>query len=268
MKKAVYLFIILIFICQQSSFAKERIISLAPSQTELLYAIGAGNEIVGVSNYSDYPEEAKSIPTIGGVELNIEKIVSLSPTVLIDANSMRNRYEPLFKSLNLKYLNYIIKTPEDNVRTAIEIGKIIGKEKEAKIFAYNWLEQLNKLKQKKKHFTFYAEIWHNPMQAASKNSFISKIIEEAGGINVINDILEYPTVNQEIILNLNPEVIFLCYPVQDNTVSEIKQRPAWNYISAVKNNKVFAVNQDYFVRPGPRNLDGIQQIINLLGDEK
>ena len=156
--KKIIVFLIILFMCQHISYAKERIISLAPSQTEVLYAIGAGNEIVGVSDFSDYPEEAKTIPTIGDIELNVEKIVSLSPTILIDINSMRKQYEPIFNSLNLKYVNYTLNSPEDIANIAIEIGKQIGKEEEANIFAQNWLEQLKSIQSKKKKFTYYLEI--------------------------------------------------------------------------------------------------------------
>lgn len=268
MKNSLFILVILISLYLQPINAQERIVSLAPSQTELLFAIGADKEIVGVSDYSDFPNEAKKLPHIGGVELNIEKIVSLSPTILVDVNSMRKRYEPLFNRLRLKYVNYNINNPEDVASVAVSLGKEINKIKQSEDFANNWLKELNELKFPQKKFTFYAEIWSSPIQAAGKNSFISKIIEKAGGVNVFKESMEYPSVNQENVLCLNPEVIILCYPTDNEAIEKVKSRPAWKFISAVKNNKVIAVNQDFFVRPGPRNLDGIKQICEILNKER
>ena len=85
-------------------FASNRIISLIPSSTELLFAIGYGNEIIAVSNYCNYPEDKiKNLPRIGDQNLNVEKIISLSPTILVDTNSIHKRYESIFKKLKLNY---------------------------------------------------------------------------------------------------------------------------------------------------------------------
>lgn len=245
---------------------ENRIISLAPSQTELLYAMGLGHQIVGVSDYSNYPEDVLTKPTIGDIDLNIEKIIALRPTILVDANSMRKGYAALFKQLKLNYVDFKMSELKDTLAVARGLGELLKEQDKAAEFAKDWEKKLDNVSNPviTKPLTFYAEIWGEPMQAAGPSSFISKIIEKAGLENVIKTGVEYPVINKETVVGLNPDVIFLIYPIEKNTVSRVKNRAAWGHIKAIKADRLYTLEQDLFVRPSPRNLEGVELINNLL----
>ncbi len=245
--------------------AENRIISLIPSSTEILFAIGFGKEIIAVSNYCNYPEnEINSLPRIGNQNLNIEKIISLKPTILVDTNHIHQKYEKIFKSFNLNYVNINIESLSDIPKNACFLAKILGDPQKADNFVTNWNNEIDKinLKSNSKSIKIYAEISDNPYQAVGGNNNINSIIQIAGGKNIFENQSGYPIVNSEMLLLSNPEIIILIYP--DANVESIKNRTGWSNIKAVKNNNVFIVNQDIFVRPGPRNLQAIKILNNLI----
>ena len=243
--------------------ASNRIVSLIPSSTELICAVGFGGEIVAVSNYCNYPIElTKSLPKIGDQNLNVEKILSLKPSILIDTNGIHSRYKDIFKKLNLYYVNIDVKTQDDIPKAALKIAFLLGNENNAKAFIENWNNELSKLPSIQNNKKVYVEIWNNPIQAVGGNNNIDSIIKKAGGINVFEKQNDYPIVNSEMIILLNPDIILLAYPETD--IDSVKNRPGWKNIKAVKNNNIFAINQDTIVRPSPRNLDAIKTINEII----
>eukprot|EP01156_Anaeramoeba_ignava_P018864 Anaeramoba_ignava/a93329_8.p1 GENE.a93329_8~~a93329_8.p1 ORF type:complete len:275 (-),score=27.60 a93329_8:156-980(-) len=243
-----------------ASLSTNRIVSLVPSNTELLFAMGFGKEIVGISDYCNYPAETKKLPTIGGLEVNIEKIISLKPTLVLDMNNMNKRYEPIFKQLGLNYINVNLKKLEDISHAATQIAKILSAPQKGEKFLKKWQEKKAALDIKvlKNQPKIYFEIWDTPTQAAGPASFIGELISIAGGKNIVSGKSKFPVVNAETIITQNPDVILLSYPIKNTDA--IKNRPGWNITNAVKNNKIFILNQDLFVRPGPRNLDAIKEL--------
>lgn len=260
--------IIFIFIAAISSGepakSEQRIVPLVPSHTELLFAMGLGNLVVGVTDYCNYPAETQNLPKIGNQELSIEKIMSLRPTILLDLNNMHRKYEMLFGQIGLNYVNFNLKTIDQIPSIAIEIAEILNQKSAGEKFAETWNRQLSNLATEipEKKAKAYLEIWDTPMQAAGNKSFIGEILLKAGFVNVIETTQEYPVINHETIIQADPEYIFLAYPV--NNEDSIKNRPGWKNISAVKNNRVFCLDQDLFVRPGPRNLTGLQLLNKIL----
>ena len=265
-KKKIALIIVFIFFLNPLTLlAENRIISLIPSSTEILFAIGFGKEIIAVSNYCNYPEdEIKSLPRIGDQNLNVEKIISLKPTILVDTNHIHQKYENIFKSFNLNYVNIDIASYSDIPKAACLLAKLLGNPQKADNFVSNWNSEIDKvnIKSNSKTIKIYAEISDNPYQAVGGNNNINSIIQIAGGKNIFDKQSEYPIVNSEMLLLSNPEIIILIYP--DANVESIKNRTGWNNIKAVKNNNIFIVNQDIFVRPGPRNLQAIKILNNLI----
>lgn len=246
------------------AFASNRIVSLIPSSTELLFAIGFGNEIVAVSNYCNYPEDKiKDLPRIGDQTLNVEKILSLSPTILVDTNSIHKRYENIFKRLNLNYVNIDIKSHSDIPNVACWLAEQLGDKARANAFVDEWNKEISSLNSNNlsKTIKVYAEVSNNPIVAVGGNNNIDSIICLAGGKNVLAKQSDYPLINSEMVLLTNPEIIILIYP--DANVDSVKNRLGWKRIKAVQNNHIFAVDQDLFVRPGPRNLQAIK-IVNKL----
>ncbi|MDD3146883.1 MAG: helical backbone metal receptor [Candidatus Riflebacteria bacterium] len=235
-----------------------RIISLVPSQTELLFELGFGDQIVGVSDFCNFPPATGKIEKIGGLELSIEKLVALQPTLLVDANSMHKKYEPLFQQLGLNYANFSTTRLEHLPVVACELAKLLKDPGKGILFSEAWNSRLRKLDLKKpeKGLLVYFEIWDTPMQAAGQSSFIGELISRSGGINICKDQTDFPLVNSESVINANPDVIFVAYPLPN--LKNIKNRAGWASLKAVKNNLVFSLDQDLFVRPGPRNLEALE----------
>lgn len=241
---------------------KNRILSLVPSNTELLFEMGFGNEIVGVSDYCNYPKAVNLLPKVGGLNLNLEKIVSLRPTIVLDLNSMHKQYHSMFSKLGINYIDFKIKKLHDIPNIAIEMAKVLGKHESGKAFATNWKQNIKALPLlgNKYKWKVYFEVWDIPMQAAGPTSFIGDIISMAGGENIINSNSEFPTVNSEQILKANPDIIFISYPANDTL--PLKSRTGWSNLKSVKKDQIFILNQDLFVRPGPRNIEGLKILSN------
>lgn len=248
---------------QVSSAIETRIISLVPSQTELLFAMGFGPEIVGVSDYCNFPDAAAKIQKIGNMELSIEKIMSLKPTILIDVNHMHRKYELLFSQLGLNYVNFSLKQLEQLPIVASEISQILGGNVQADSFIKDWKTKTSEVElvRPDKEVKVYFEIWDTPMQGVGGAGYIGEMIQKAGGTNVLDPKIDFPVVNHETVISSNPDVILVAYPV--TSLDSLKNRPGWQNLKAIKNNRVYSLDQDLFVRPGPRNLEGLK-ILNKI----
>ncbi len=245
----------------------KRIVSLAPNLTEILYAIGASNKIVGVSNYSDYPEDAKSKLKVGGFFTpSIEKIFALSPDVILVARGTPLTVINKFKELGLQMYTSDPHTIGDIYNLISTIGRITGNIKESNILVKKMRATERSITDKVKNISHkkkvYVEMWNNPKMSVGKNTFINSLINEAGGINITANLKgDWPMINSEYIIKENPDVIILLYPYSKK---EIEKRPGWNTINAVKNGNIFVENPDIFERPGPRIIDGLVTLYNIL----
>ena len=253
----------------------QRIVPLIPSSTELVCAIGAERYLVAVSDYCNYPPEVvNKLPRIGDQNLNIEKIVSLRPTIVLDTNNIHKRYSALFKRLGLNYVNLNIETQKDLPQAATILAAHLGDSTLSRRFIQDWNKKVQEFKSYKKSNILkpkiYVEIWNNPLQACGSKNNIHNIVTSAGGINVFSDIEDFPTVNSEMVIETNPDIILLIYP--EASMESVKARPGWQNIKAIKNNAVFCIDQDIVVRPSLRNLEAIKQINEIINkvnkDEK
>lgn len=237
-----------------------RIISLVPSQTELLYHLGLGDLIVGTSDYCNYPPEADKTVKVGALELNIERIMSLRPSMLLDVNNMHKKYAPLFAQLGLNYVNFKVNRLEQLPQMAKEICEMVGKPDKGIKFNAEWQGKIAEMaaSTSDNRPTVYFEIWDTPLQAAGSNSYIGDIIRASGGKNALADSGDFPVVNPETIIKADPDIIVVAYPLPD--LKAIGKRPGWQSLRAIKNRQIFALNQDIFIRPGPRNLAALEEL--------
>jgi ABC-type Fe3+-hydroxamate transport system substrate-binding protein len=196
----------------------KRIVSLAPNLTEILYAIGAGDRIVGVSSYSDYPEDAKSKPRVGGFFTpSIEKIFALSPDIVLVARGTPLTTINKFKELGLCTYTSDPHTINDIYNLIFTIGRITGNIKESDILVKKMRATEKSIVGKAKNILHkkkvYVEIWNNPKMSVGKNTFMNSLISEAGGINITAKLNgDWPIINSEYIIKENPDVIILLYP--------------------------------------------------------
>ncbi|MEQ8955141.1 MAG: cobalamin-binding protein, partial [Gammaproteobacteria bacterium] len=198
-----------------SAFAEERIISLAPHITELLFAVGAGEEVVGVMNYSNYPEAANSIPVIGNNEkLNYEQIISLEPTLVVgwDGGNSSDAMDRL-QALGLRVESHSPHTLEDVGDSLRWAGAISGHHAEGEAAAESYfgrLEQLQETYANQKELAVYYQIWHEPQMTVNGQHLISDVIGLCGGNNVFADAAPLvPRISMESVLQRNPDVIVM-----------------------------------------------------------
>jgi len=249
-----------------------RIVSLAPSNTEILFAVGAGNQVVGVTQFCDYPPAAVervkngSLTVVGGFAdkyINIEKIVSLKPDlVLAFGGGMQTNTIAKLRSLNITVAVLNPTNITGIYYDIIMVGELTGhKNKAVKIVDYmkNKLHEIeNKISGLPKKKVFFVA-WNNPLMTAGNHTFINYAISLAGGINIFgNEKSSYPIVNMEQVIAKNPDVIIIT-PHCQLTKQEILSN--WSKeINAVKNGQVYVIDDDLLVRPGPRIIQGIEEL--------
>jgi len=266
MIKSCKILLFALLILTSPNFASERehrIISLMPSQTELLFYMGFGENLVGVSDYCNFPPEVKNLPKIGGLELNLEQIVLLKPSVIVDLGGMHQKYAFFFQQVGIKYTDYRINSLDDIPSAAVSLAHDLRKPERGERFRKQWKETINGLSPMPQISPkVYVEIWDEPIQSAGPSSFIGEMIEKVGGKNIIpQDIQNYPIVNPEQIIKANPDFILIAYPIPD--IEKIYERPGWSEISAIRRKNVIKLDYDIFVRPGPRCLEGMKMLSKI-----
>jgi len=246
-----------------------RIVSLMPHATELLFEVGAGDQVVGAVKYSDYPEAAKSIPRVGGYSaLNIEAIVALEPDLLIAwPEGNRNRELERLKALGLPILVSDPREFKDIANALAVYGKITGKDKEARVALDGFNKKLKYLRDtysKQKEVSVFYQVWNSPLMTQNGNTFISRAIELCGGNNIFSELpMTNPQVSIESILVQNPQVI---------VASGMGQaRPEWlddwrqyTTLQAVQKNHLFHILPELFQRPTSRFLIGTEQLCQAM----
>ncbi len=247
----------------------KRIVSLAPNLTEILFAIGAGSKVVGVSNYSNYPKQTASIPKVGGFfNPSIEKIFALNPQVVLVARGTPIAVINKLSSLRIKVFASDPKTIPDIYNLILNVGKITGNVKESVALVNKLKSEENSVEEKvkkipeSKRLKVYVEIWNNPKMSAGKGTFIDSLIREAGGINIAEKAKgDWPVMSDETIIKENPDVIILLY---NGDPKKIALRPGWSSINAVKNHRIYVENPDIFERPGPRIIQALEKLYEIL----
>jgi vitamin B12 transport system substrate-binding protein len=244
------------------SLQKQRIIALAPHIVESLYAIGAGEQIIGTTAHADYPKAAENILRVGNyARLQIEKIIQLKPDVII-AWKTGNPMDDLarLEKYQLKVVYSHPQTLEDVANELIMLGKITGREAVANSVAKKYLLNLQKIKQKyatqNKVRVFY-ELWSRPLRTVANKAWPQQQIELCGASNPFADAQDdYPSVGLEQVLVTLPQVVI--QPGQHSADSpDGLNWPQWQHIPAVKNNFIFHPNADKAHRMTIRMLDEV-----------
>jgi iron complex transport system substrate-binding protein len=258
----------------------QRIISLAPSVTPILYEIGVGDKVVGVTQYDDYPYnftawfEAGNMTCVGGFSTpNLEAIASLQPDLIFSTN-INDPYIPNMRGLGFKVVVTGPTSIEGIYQTIELIGKATGAENNATVLVNTLRNQIEDVKaiiaaaNITEKPTVYYEIWYDSsgIRSAGSTSWINDVIATAGGINIFaNETEEYPSTSSEVIVQKNPSVILLPTNMGTGTpfygsVDDVKARPGWNTIAAVKNNRIYVIDQDIFNEPGCRIADQVRAV--------
>ena len=253
----------------------ERVVSLAPSNTEILFALGAGDKVVGRDEFSDYPEEAKAIESVGGSmgEYSLEAIVALEPDLVLAAEI--NSPE-LVKSLeDLGVTVYYLSNPKtlEGLYANIEIvATLTGRDAtkltdslKARVAAVD--EKIMPLSSRPTVFYEIDATDPSKPYTAGVDTFINLLINRAGGANFtelagITD--PYPQVGLEQLLVTQPGIILLGDAMWGTTPESVAARPGWDALIAVTEGNVFPFDDNLLSRPGPRMIDGLEALARLL----
>ena len=277
-RKIISLFILLAFTF--SAYAKKpksseneypkSIVALSPSAAEILFAVGAGDQVSAVSEYTDYPAEAAAKPVVGGFDgktLSIETIMSFKPDLVYLTEGMHNF---LISTLESNGIAYYISKGESIAsveQEILDVGKLTGHEKEAAKVVDGMEKKLKKVANAAKKsgaVKVYYEVWNAPYMSVGTTSFINDVIVKAGGENIFGDLTDaYPMVSEETIISREPAVILI--PSSTGMeASAVGLRNGWSDIPAVKNGRVYVVNDNVYTRPGPRIADVVVELADLL----
>lgn len=251
------------------------IVSLAPSTTEILFAIGAGAQVVAREDFTNYPEEAAKLPSVGGMSgpISVEQIVAFKPDLVIVAPISPAE---LIKSIqDLKIPVLMLPNPKslaDMYDLLTLAARVTGHEDKAAALVESLKTREQKVaavvaKVTEKPTVFYELDGTDPAKpwTTGPGTFIDLLINMAGGQNVGAKLDgEWAQMSQEELLVEDPDFILLGDANFGMTVEQVAARPGWNALSAVKNGKVVPVNDDLFSRPGPRLLDGLETLVKIL----
>jgi iron complex transport system substrate-binding protein len=246
----------------------QRIVSLAPSCTQIVFAIGEGSKVVGVTTYDDYPYNFSAWAAAGNMTIdggystpNMEVIASLRPDLIL-TDSINDASLPSMRSLGY---NVVVLEPTtiSGICHDIElVGTATGAESAANAVAANITNTVNSIAAKiatlkEAPVKVLYEVWTPPLTVAGGPTWITDVISKAGGVNIFADQTQpYPTVASETAVSLDPYAIFL--PTQMGqapfygSVAQVEATPGWNTISAVQNNRVYIIDGDLFAEAGPR----------------
>jgi len=247
----------------------QRIISLAPSVTEILFAVGLDSEVVGVTTFCDYPARAKLKPKIGSSTPNLEAIMGLKPDLVV-GNHNFIRPDALAKLEQLQVPVFLLSpnSVDDILAHISTVGRIVGHEKEARGVVQGLRDRLNDLRRRmgsvKRVRVFYV-VNSEPLISVGSGSFIHQMLELAGGENIVGRTsTAYPKVSLEEVLRRDPEV--LLFPVGTSEgipEAEQQQWRKWTSLSAVSQNRLYQVKGEFVNRPGPRVIEGIEILAQL-----
>ncbi len=252
------------------SKAPTKIVSLAPSNTEILFALGLNDKIVGVDEFSDYPEAAKAIKKIGGFsDTNIEAVTALAPDLVL-ASSIQSKAQ--IAALEKQNFTILILNPSDLAGVVKDfklVGQATNTNDKAQTLAADFQKRLDVVATKFKSASAKPSVYFEldpTLFTVAPGSFVDDIIQKAGGQNIVTDASNpYPQLTQEVIVAKSPQVIFVGDDTSGtDTPDKIIARPGWNTIAAVKNKRIYAINADLTNRPGPRAVDGVEQVAKFL----
>jgi iron complex transport system substrate-binding protein len=244
-----------------------RIVSLAPSNTEILFSLGLGEKVVGVTEYDNYPEEATQKEMIGGfTSVNIEKVLSLNPDLVLATGGVQIDVVEKLRDIGLKVVVIDARNLGEVLENIMTVGKITGSEKEAQSLNKILQERITTIKfaQPNKRPKVVYVVWGDPLMVAGPDTFANDLIETAGGENVFSDaVTQYPQISMESVVERNPEIIITGHHSQMN-LTQLKDEAQWKEIRAVKNNRLHTIDADIVSRAGPRIVEALEQFASWI----
>ncbi len=247
-----------------------RIVSLAPSVTEILFDLGLGGHLVGVTDHCDYPSVAVGIERVGGFGApNVEKLLALSPDLVIAAGFEREEIADLLRNSGARVLDVPIHNFKELFDAVRQIGEATDRSRQAEDVVLRMRIQLdtiaaaNDASPGRQRLKVFVEVGNHPLMTAGGTSFLDDLIDRAGGVNAAHEISQaYTSISPEKVVEWNPDVIVVAQmnPTEDAT-EQLRERIGWADISAIKNRRVINdIHPDLLFRPGPRLIEGVNAL--------
>jgi iron complex transport system substrate-binding protein len=252
---------------QKVTLKKEpkRIVSLMPHMTEIAYALGEGNHVVGVTTNDDYPKQVKKLPKVGDMNINAEKVVELKPDLVLASPNNDPKTIDKLRKLGLPVLVYEGTNLKEVFQSIETVGQAVHAEKKADQVIAEMKKEQKEAQQVAKSVADnqMAKVWLEvspDLFTGGKGTFMDELITLAGGKNVAGNIQGWKQVSGEKVVQWNPDVILMTHPDE----KEVKKRSGWKNIDAVKKNRVHVLDTNLVSRPGPRITDGLLEISKAL----
>lgn len=252
----------------------DRVISLAPSVTEVIFAAGAGDKLVGVTTYCNYPAETASIEKIGDTQTpNVEKIIVLRPQIVFVSTD--SQLQAFMQTLDQQSIAIYVtnpKTLDDVFKNVREVGELLGTSERADAAVISLAGRASFIRHgsnydreatpssAKEKTRVFIQISNEPLFTIGKDSFLTELVDQAGGLSVTKDVPSgYPKLSKETAAALKPDVIIIS-DSSDNS----GPNTAFKDSNAVKKGRVYRINADIISRPGPRLVDALEEIASKL----
>jgi iron complex transport system substrate-binding protein len=246
-----------------------RVVSLAPSLTESLFAIGAGSQVAGVTDYCNYPAEARRLPRVGGmINPNIEILTLLKPDLIV--MSMEGNVREDYRRMTSMGWSVFVSNPRtlDGIhRSLLSLGALTGREAKAGelVTSMKAREAAVRAAAPRTPVRALLIVSVQPLMVAGGSTFMDELITAAGGYNLAARAAgAYPSYSRETVIANNPDVIFITSDLVPDVATLLAQFPEWKQVSAVRHKRVFRVNADIVSRPGPRAVDALELLHSLL----
>jgi len=247
-----------------------RLVSIAPSITETLYALGLGDRLVGDTDYCDYPPQAKAIPHVGAMlSPNLERIVALKPDLVLGTDEA-NRRETAdqLEHLGIPLYGVTAHTVDGTIQSLEDLGRVLDWDQPTQKLVASLCARVtvvDKQVQGQSRLKVLFVVWYRPLITAGSQTFISNVIQRAGGVSISDDLkTEWPHMGLEDVLNRAPDVIL--FPKADTfspALDAFQKLPGWRDLAAVKNQRLYYVSET-IMRPSPRLIDALEEVARIL----
>lgn len=253
--------------------APDKIVSLSPSNTEILFALGAGDKVVGVTSYCDYPEEAKKVEKVGTFEgPNMELIKKAQPDVVL-AGYIQEEAVKAIEDMGIPVIVTEAESFEAIYQSIGMIGKITGTDSKAEEIIAGMKSKVAeieaKTKDKEKPTVFYV-VWTDPLTTAGSKTFINDVIKAAGGINVAEKVESWAKYSAEELVKDNPKMLVAALHSTDKGMNkeDLSKNEVFSKLEAVKQGKVHVMSDDNVIsRPGPRIVQAVEEMYRVFYGE-
>ena len=252
----------------------ERVVSLAPSITEIVFALGEGHRLKGVTQHCDFPPEAESLPKVGSfVHPDLERLAALKPDLCLVTRDGNSR-DPMERLEALKIPVYVVNPKYLNtvMEALLEIGGLLNAGAKAQGLANDMHERIERVKscvtRAKQRPKVFFQVGIVPIVSVGTHTFIHELITTAGGHNLAEGSIPYPRFSREQVLALEPEVIIITSMTRGQAFEQVKDEwSRWDSLPAVRNRRIHVVESNVFDRPSMRLADGLEILARLIHPE-